>query len=307
MSDKPELTANGQVLTISCGHYEAQILTVGAALASLSHDGYQLVVPQNPAMLSKGMQGKVLAPWPNRINQGSYRYGDVRHQLPVNDGDNQAAAHGLVAWVNWQVAEYSEHQVTLETLVFPQPGYPHQLHLTATYRLSADGGLRSKVSVRNMGTDTAPAGIGVHPYLTCDLAKIDECQLRMEAGQMLVTDGNKVPVRMIDVTEANADFRSSTPIGAREIDNAFADLASCPWHLELQSPADGKVVQMTGDTPWLQLYTAEHLGRRGLAVEPMTCPPDAFNSGVDLVDLEPGQETALRYSIRKFDKYSRPA
>ena len=37
--------------------------------------------------------------------------------------------------------------------------------------------------------------------------------------------------------------------------------------------------------------------RKSLAVEPMTCPPDAFNSGVDLVVLQPGQSHSLALTI----------
>ena len=37
--------------------------------------------------------------------------------------------------------------------------------------------------------------------------------------------------------------------------------------------------------------------RKALAVEPMTCPPDAFNSGVDLVVLEPGRSHSLALTI----------
>ena len=46
---------------------------------------------------------------------------------------------------------------------------------------------------------------------------------------------------------------------------------------------------MEARTPWAQLYTAEHLGRPGVAVEPMTCPPNAFNTGRDLLALQVGQ------------------
>jgi aldose 1-epimerase len=47
----------------------------------------------------------------------------------------------------------------------------------------------------------------------------------------------------------------------------------------------------TGDRP----EPADH--RRGLAVEPMTCPPDAFTSGVDLVHLGPGESHEASWSI----------
>ncbi|WP_366518101.1 hypothetical protein [uncultured Georgenia sp.] len=54
---------------------------------------------------------------------------------------------------------------------------------------------------------------------------------------------------------------------------------------------------MHAAAPWLQIYTGELVGRRGVAVEPMTCPPDAFNSGVDLVELAPGEQHTLTFRI----------
>ncbi|HWU31187.1 MAG TPA: galactose mutarotase, partial [Microbacterium sp.] len=54
--------------------------------------------------------------------------------------------------------------------------------------------------------------------------------------------------------------------------------------------------------PWVQVHTADlpdpAASRRGLAVEPMTCPPDAFNSGTDLIVLEPGAAHTAGWSIR---------
>jgi aldose 1-epimerase len=47
----------------------------------------------------------------------------------------------------------------------------------------------------------------------------------------------------------------------------------------------------------MQLYTAEALDREGLAVEPMTCPPNAFATGTDLVVLEAGDTHTTRFRI----------
>ena len=37
--------------------------------------------------------------------------------------------------------------------------------------------------------------------------------------------------------------------------------------------------------------------RRSLAIEPMTCPPNAFADGVDLVVLEPGETWAGSWTL----------
>ena len=49
------------------------------------------------------------------------------------------------------------------------------------------------------------------------------------------------------------------------------------------------------------LFTGDPLpdvARRSLAVEPMTCPPDAFRSGEDLIRLEPGGSFTSTWGIR---------
>ncbi len=51
----------------------------------------------------------------------------------------------------------------------------------------------------------------------------------------------------------------------------------------------------------MQVHTADRPDpdddRVGLAVEPMTCPPDALNSGTDLVVLAPGDSHAASWEI----------
>ncbi|MDP9408846.1 MAG: hypothetical protein M3P95_13565 [Actinomycetota bacterium] len=52
---------------------------------------------------------------------------------------------------------------------------------------------------------------------------------------------------------------------------------------------------------WLQLFTADTVRpsrrRQGLAVEPMTCPPDAFRTREGVQRLEPGESTAGTWGI----------
>jgi aldose 1-epimerase len=49
--------------------------------------------------------------------------------------------------------------------------------------------------------------------------------------------------------------------------------------------------------PWAQFCTGSGFGFRGIAVEPMTCPADAFNSGTDLVVLDPGAKHEAGWTI----------
>jgi aldose 1-epimerase len=65
----------------------------------------------------------------------------------------------------------------------------------------------------------------------------------------------------------------------------------------LTDPDSGNRAVLTSDTPWMQLYTGSAIGRAGLAVEPMTCPPDAFISGEDLIVLKPGDEHTTTFRV----------
>jgi aldose 1-epimerase len=52
---------------------------------------------------------------------------------------------------------------------------------------------------------------------------------------------------------------------------------------------------------WLQVFTGDTLDasrrRRAVAVEPMTCPPNAFATGTDLISLDPGDSVTHVWGI----------
>ena len=53
---------------------------------------------------------------------------------------------------------------------------------------------------------------------------------------------------------------------------------------------------------YVMVYTGDTLEpagrrRRGVAIEPMTCPPNAFRSGIDVIELEPGGSWRGRWGI----------
>jgi aldose 1-epimerase len=43
--------------------------------------------------------------------------------------------------------------------------------------------------------------------------------------------------------------------------------------------------------------TLADVKRRSIAVEPMTCPPNAFRTGEGVIVLEPGESTTGRWGI----------
>lgn len=101
------------------------------------------------------------------------------------------------------------------------------------------------------------------------------------------------------------DFRSPRRVGATILNHAFTSLTRDTEGRArvLVTEGDGRGVEISWDSrcPWVQVYTADAPGsvehRRGLAVEPMTCPPDALNSQIDLLVIQPGGTVAAGWGI----------
>jgi aldose 1-epimerase len=129
------------------------------------------------------------------------------------------------------------------------------------------------------------------------------------ARSRLLLDGRLLPIGAARVAGTEYDFTQARPIGALELDTAFGDLVrdadgpDAPTEVTL-STSDGRGVAIWADAGfgWWQIFTSDTLGggrrRRSVAVEPMTCPPDAFRSGRDLITLEPGQTWHGTWGIR---------
>jgi galactose mutarotase-like enzyme len=253
-----------------------------------------------------GGRGQVLAPWPNRVRDGRYTFDRAEQQLAVSEVAAGNAIHGLVRWVGWVVAEQGADRVSLRTTVWPQAGYPWLLRLAATYALDDDG-LTVELTARNDGTGAAPYGVGQHPYLTAGVPA-DLTVLTLPASRRLLTDDRSLPLRSEDVTGTPYDFRDGQVVGDLRLDDAYVGLEPGPDGLvrvRLTEPRSRTGVELWTDaaTRCVQVFSGDTLpdpGRRreGIAVEPMSCPADAFNSGTDLVVLEPGDTHRLRWGLR---------
>jgi aldose 1-epimerase len=295
---------SGSQHVITAGPYQAAIASVGATLRQLTFEGRDLIVPFADHQIRPNYRGAVLAPWPNRVIDGRYTVdGEVR-QLPLTEPNRGHALHGLVAWTNFEVSTAGPDHVGLRTVVEARTGYPHRLALEVTYQADAVQGLRWSVSVTNLSAQAAPYGTGPHPYLVAGPGRLDECWFELPASDYMTVEGERLLPGKLESVEGTAfDFRQSRRLGPVMIDHAFVGLdfsgasSGSPRpgtvRASLRHPS-GSGVAITWDKacPWVQVHTADlpvaQASRLGLAVEPMTCPPDAFNSGTDLIWLEPG-------------------
>ena len=297
---------SGTQHALRAGDYEAIIASVGASLRSLTFDGRDLVLPFDADEVRPSYRGATLAPWPNRIVDGRYRFDGVEHQVPLTEPKRGQALHGLLAWSEFSDRLVVDERVVLAAVIEPQTGYPFRVEVEVEYRLDGDG-LRQTVTAHNIGADAAPWGTGPHPYLVAGPGRVDDWTLTLPASEVLTVTADRLsPVAVEPVTEhPEWDFREGRLLGDVFIDHAFTELGRTEGNAEVRLvTADGSGVGLAWDEgcPWVQVHTADTPAvpathRIGLAVEPMTCPPDAFNSGVDLVTLAPGATHAASWRL----------
>lgn len=293
---------SGEQFELALGDQRAVIASVGASLREYCAGERHLVVPFGADEVRPVYRGTTVAPWPNRVVDGRFTWNGVEHRLPLTEPDRGHALHGFTPWLAFSVIERSAHAVTLRAVVEPQAGYPWRIRVETRYALTQRG-LEQSVVGTNLSDEVAPYGACPHPYLVAGAGPLDGWRLRFPASQVLVVDEDRLipqSLESVAVDPARFDFRITREIGGARIDHAFTGLrrgADGEMRVELRA-ADGAGVAMAWGPgcDWLQIHTADLPGapsgrnRLGLAVEPMTCAPDAFNRGSDsgLVTLEPG-------------------
>lgn len=296
----------GRQFALTHAGYTATVTQAGATLRELTHHGRPLIAGFSRDEPMPDFNGALLAPWPNRIGDGRYTFDGREHQLPVSEPSRRTALHGLVAWQAWEPVSVADDAVELTTVLYPQRGYPFLLTLTARYAL-ADDGLSVDVTARNDGTSTAPYGVSMHPWFVADDDGISDWTLTVPADDVLTVDARLLPTGRATVW-GELDLRAGRTLGETRLDHAFTGIAfdGGSARVTLRNP-DGRGVTIGFDErcPWLQVCTGDEAGpalnRRAVAIEPMTCPPDAFRSGTDVVRLEPGDEHTVRWTIGALD------
>ncbi len=288
--------ATGDQWVIGHGHQRAVLTEVGATLRSFTVGDRAVVSGFAPQEWSSGGRGQVLAPWPNRLGDGRYTFEGIDAQVPLDEPERQNAIHGLVRWLPFRMVGRAQNRVSLACELHPSPGYPFALRLTIEYRLGRDG-LTVVTDADNFGETDLPFGIGFHPYFEVGTSAIDSLRLRVPADERLITDDRGLPTGRARVDGTEFDFRSARLIGVTKLDTGFTGLerdSAGRARVELDHPDGGLGTTVWADDRfgYFMVYTGDTLAldqrRRAVAVEPMSCPPDAFRSGIDLAVVRPG-------------------
>lgn len=302
-----------KVHSLAHGPYRAEVVSTGAALRLLERSGRALTeswpVGEKPPLSA----GLVLAPWPNRTRDGRFVFEGEEHRLEITEPERNNASHGLVRRRDWDVTAVDDASVTHSIRVGGEPGWPFELELTATHGLG-DGGLTVTHTARNVGAGNAPFGMGVHSFVRAGDAPLDDCTLELSAGVRLPLDPERNLPRGGPVPVEGTEYDFSTPrsLNGVWLDTPFSALVPGPDGVARQhlTAPDAPSTTLWTDSafPWVQVFTADPKNDqaypdrgRALAIEPMTCPPDALNSGIGLVILAPGETWSGSWGLAEAD------
>jgi aldose 1-epimerase len=292
----------GEQYEIVFGEQRAVVTEVGATLRAYTVEGRHVVRGfEADEVVHKG-RGQQLLPWPNRIRDGRYVFDGEEQQLSLSEPDRHNAIHGLVRHVPWTLVEHTGTTLTQSVRVYPRSGWPGTLEATITHQLS-ERGLQVSVRATNIGSVDVPFGYAAHPYFTVGETAVDDVQLTVPARTYLEVDDRLLPKELVPVEGTEKDLRGGAALGTTNLDHAFTDLdrdEDGRWRVKLV--LGDRSAELWGDATmtWIQVFTGEDRRDLSLAVEPMTCGPDAFNEGPThdgMIVLAPGKSYSGRWGV----------
>ena len=297
---------SGEQYEIVAGSQRATIVEVGGGIREYSDRGRAVLHPYDVDAMCDGAHGAPLIPWPNRLADGQYRFDGTDYQVDLTEPEKHNAIHGFLRWRSWRLQDRGPDYVVMGIRLHPMSGYPFTLDVAVRYQLD-DAGLTVTTTATNSGRATLPYAHGQHPYLSPGDGTINECTLHLEADTRIDTDTERqLPTGVEPVAGTPYDFREPRTIGDLQVDYAFTDLArdrdGRAWIRLTGTDRDTAAIWVDESYPIIEVYTADTLEperqRRGLGSEPMTCAPNAFQTGERILRLAPGDSITTAWGAR---------
>lgn len=256
-------------------------------------DGYQSeqqVINDHHA----AFKGSKLSPFPNRIKAGNYKFGGQEYQLPINEVAGNNNLHGFLHNRVFQVIERIERTDSCVLILSYQnlgidQGYPFTYNLNVTYQFSQKV-LTIETEIVNTDHQDIPIGDGWHPYFA--FSNVNEVILQMDKAKRVSSNfGNSL-------TDHHG-FENQQIIGDTNLDDCF-EINAEKFTLTLGDAKHGIDLKLTQQSAneqykYLQIYTPPT--RKSIAIEPVTCAPNAFNTGEGLIVLSSGQAIKMKFEI----------
>jgi len=282
-------------LGLRAGRAVLNVDTHGGGMRALRVGGWELLDGYDAGQPHSGRRGHVLAPWPSRIFRGRYRWAGVDRELPITDVKHDSATHGLVDRIEWTVEHTERGSAELSVRVPRVSGYPFDVRVSVRCELFDDR-LAVHLAAENLGAEPAPFGVGMHPYFRCG-ADLAETRLDLPVRERLVLDRNGMPTGELEAFDG-----ALGRIGERALDLVLRrDDTPREAAAEIAGPSGTIHLRLGPSFRWLVVFTGDTLPpearRRAVAVEPLTCPPNAFASATDVISLVAKQRWSDHWSL----------
>ncbi len=291
----------GTQYVLTRGDSRAVITQVAASLREFTIGGVNITTPYDEQATPPFGTGIVLVPWPNRVEDGIWLLDERPQQLDITEPAKHNAIHGLLRYTGYDLIEKAEASVTLGAVVFPQHGYPFHLDTAVRYELLEDE-LAVTHTITNLSPVVAPVAIGTHPFLTIGDVAPEELVLTVHANTHFEVDARLNPLSEDPVDGTEYDLRAGRVLGELYLDDAWGGVETVDGVAARLIAPDGREVRLKQDHQhgYIQVFTTRDYPGTSLAVaiEPMTAPANAFNSGKGLRWLEPGETWTASWGIQ---------
>lgn len=248
---------------------------------------------------SKGFKSAKLSPFVCRMKAGGYNFAQQEYKIE-KFYLGKHALHGLIYDHEFVVQEQWARDKSAFVKMHTKydgtdPGYPFHYECMVSYELSANNDLTIETIIVNRDEGPVPIADGWHPYFTFDNS-IDDVLLEFQSKEMVEFDEELIPTcRLIEYDKFNALKK----LGAEKYDHCFTlNFDTCQPMLVLRDAEKKLQLEVYPDKsyPYLQLYTPDD--RRSIAVENLSAAPDAFNNGMGLITLAPGEEKHFKTTYK---------
>ena len=288
-------TANTSVEIIpSCGAilHAFKILNNGAVLNLV--DSYTSATDFKNNVTAYGFKSCKLSPFACRIKNATYNFGEKNYTVK-KFLLNGSALHGLLYDAVFDVTKTWADEKSTGVLLQHQytatgNGYPFKYTCAISYELKKDNALTLTTTITNNDEGLIPIQDGWHPYFSFG-GSINDLQLEFQSKEMVEFDAALIPTgKLLPYQE----FGALKKIGVEELDNCFTiNFAECQPMCVLRDAEKKLQLEIYPDKtyPYLQIYTPPH--RNSIAIENLSAAPDAFNNGMGLKVLLPGEPASF--------------
>lgn len=273
---------SSQILHIASadGLWRAHISPTGASLVSLWYRQIEIVTSPHGEPLN-AFAGTLLAPWPNRLEDGRWKLGNREFVAPINDIDGNNSNHGLVFAAEFDTVDHTDSVLQLKTGLFNESAFPFQMMVSITFALQNDG-LQITVEVKNKSEIEAPVAFGLHPYFVTEA----DSELQLNARTFIHKNKRNLPTESVPIEFSTSAKAGLNRIESLTVDDCFTDLVADESGMSVTTifrPSLGLSVdfQQSREFSHLMIFRFDETAQQRrtlLAVEPQTSAANALRN-----------------------------